>query len=771
MRGIHRTSEQYALIKLRRSLVIVAISYGYFILAFAFWRRGSELPDLTKILTLAGFVIAVVGAVLARSDFGLWLMSISLTLVTIYFVVDPLVTIAWVQLSVLIAILALSAVFLHWNRRRWITLGFITFLTLFNFLSYNFEATSLLRSGSFLGKGSISSLMVLSTSIYALFGWQRMIARAKSNDEQMDALLADIQVLERSQESQRYWRDLVIRVHETTLNTIRSLLTLRDTPLEVLRPEIEKSLDLDRTVMTRARERRSGSVIGAIRAGIDGAALEEKVRIISQGLNLHLDSQVAEVLERVVREALRNSIEHARARSIEINWRTTTEANVGVGERERGRVLVTISDDGAMPSGQKLGGIGTNLVMAKSIRELGGTFSIDSVDRDGKSGTVVRIELPTFIEERKSGLLDFPAYKAIDLGRYMALLTLFGPAMTGVFFFPLLGVWWSGQLLTQLFGFASLLYLMFTTFVRMKRLGWIESSVVALGLLAIIYFLDLEPLTCVDSQPFQWVINSVVYGLFIILLWGKWQVTAVAYPIFLYLVAPFHDLIPQDCNFIFNFPLLNTLFSFLFVAVVFTLVYKTFERVERFHRAKRSQNLELVTEIERNDAAFEKILELDSLARQTIQELALGTEPISSQEIHSLRRIDSQLRAEMQVDPIASAGLTLLAAEFVHAVVAHNHWVEVKSIHGDEDSRPIPTLLRERFLAVASDVPNGSSIQVVVGDYQAELSLRCPGVAPISLRALQDVVNSLADPELAMEVNTSTTGEYVLFIRRRRASQ
>ena len=771
MRSIFRTSETYALALLRRSLLIVAINYGYFLLLFALWRRGSELPPLTIIVIFGGLCISTLAAPFAKRENALRTMIVTLFLVTLYLVLDPFVTINWMQLSVLVAIISLAIVFLQWKGKIQNTILLISLLALFNFLAYYFEAISLLRSGSFLGRGTISSLMILSTGSYAAYGWRRMVQRADFNDLRMKTISDDIENLEKSQESQKIWRELVVRVHETTLNTIRSLITLKDVPIETLRRDIESSISLDKSLMNRAQERRSGSLIGSIRAGIDGAAPQEKVRIVSQGVNLHLDAAISDVVERVVREALRNSIEHAKAKNIEINWRTTTVPSSGVVELERGRIYLTISDDGKVTSPQNQGGIGTNLVMAKGIRELGGTFHIESNSEQGGSGTVVRVELPNLLEPQQLGSEDLPLYKAADLGSYMALLTLFGPAMTGVFFLPLLGIWWPGHFASQSLGVLSLAYLIYATFVRMKRLGWIESVLVSLGLLGIVHFLKLDPLTCVDAQPFQWVINSTVYGLFIVLLWGKPLVVAIAYPLFLYRVEDFHNLIPQDCNFIFNFPIMNTLFSFLFVAVIFALVYKIFERVEKNQKRKFAENAELLSEVQRSDQSFERILELDTYAKKTITELASGVGLLSPESQTELRRIDSQLRAEIQVDPVSSSGLTLLARDFINKAVSGNHWMDVKSIHGDEDSRPIPELVRERFLALARDIKNGTPIQVIAGEQYAELSINLSAQLVEDARELERSIEAIKSPGLSGGLKKVSEENFIFFIRREKASQ
>jgi anti-sigma regulatory factor (Ser/Thr protein kinase) len=749
----------------------VVISYGYFLLGFALWRRGPEVPEVTKLVLLLNLLIAILGVAIIRKELGIWLLISSLSISTIYVVLDPLVRIAWIQLSVLVAIIALAVTFAHRERSMWLTPALLFPLPILNFLAYYFEATSLLRSGSFLARGLISSLMILTTSAYALYGWNRMLKQATVNDERMRELVSGIETLEKAQASQRHWRQLVIRVHETTLNTIRSLLSMRDIDVQLLRPAIEKGLSQDRLLMAQARGRRPASVISSIRAGIDSAALQGKVRIISQGVNLHVDSEIAEALEQVIREALRNAIEHANAKNIEILWRTKTENALKVGEREQGMIFVTITNDGSASDMSRAGGIGTTLVMEKTVRDLGGSFQITQKDENNGVGTIVRLNLPSVIKKLNGEEKEFPVFSAVSLGRYMALLTLFGPAMTGVFFFPILGIWWPGQVLSQLLGFSALVYLLIFTFFRSKRLDWWESAALAVVLLSVILTLDLEPLTCTGAQPFQWVINSVVYGLFLILLWGKWQVVLVAYPLFLYLVAPLHSLVPQDCNFIFNFPILNTLLSFLFVAVIFTVVYMTFEKVEKFQESRRNRSNSLVAEMELSEASFGRILELDSLAQAAIVELASKNGPISMETQNTLRRIESSLRAEMQVDPGSSSGLTLLAVEFVNQVVANNHWINVKSIQGDEGMQTIPELVRERFLAIAPDLPSGASIQIAATESGCELSIHSRSQMPDSVRSFEKCVQSINLPGLTCSVNALSAREFVLFLRRERQSQ
>jgi two-component sensor histidine kinase len=752
-------------------LILVVVSYGYFLIGFALWRRGAEIPEVTKLIIGISLLFTALGAISILKKFGVLLMISSFAAMTLYLVIDPFVTVAWIQLSVLVAIITLAVAFSHQGRYLSWTISALVALSLFNFLSYYFEATSLLRSGSFMARGAISSTMIISTSIYSLYGWRRMMDRVRGNQSQTQALLSQIESMENARASQKTWRELVIGVHEGTLNTIRSLLTIRYTNAEELRAAVDRSLNRDRATISQAREQRTGSVIGSIRAGIDGAALEAKVKISSQGVNLQLAPEVARTVERVVREALRNAIDHAQAKSIEIAWRTTTEAGLVAGEQERGSLSLTISDDGRSDSPNRAAGIGTTFIMTKAIKDFGGSISFESREASGALGTIVRLELPTTALNRSVASQELRSFSASDLGRYMALLTLFGPAMTGVIFFPLLGIWWPGQFLTQIFGFASLLYILFVTFIRERRLGWIESALASIALLFVIQFLNLGSLDCVSSQPFQWVINSVVYGLFIIFLWGKWQVALIGYPVFLYLITPLHALVPQSCNYVINFALLNTLFSFLFVALIFALVYKTFEQVESFResRIKKSDNLQ--SEIQENSRSIDRILDLDARAQLKIRALSESEVPLSKENENSLRMVESELRAEIQANPADSGGLTLLARDFVSESLAEGRWIDVRSIHGDSEHVQTPSEISRGFLAIASEVVSGSSIQVVVNEVYVELLLHCLSPVPESVKKFASIVDELEIPEFSCVVNSAGDDEFTLLLRREKRSR
>ena len=693
-------------------------------------------------------------------------MIVGFGLYVIYVVLDPKVQEPWMQLSVLCAILAISIAFMSEKDTYWLNILFIFMVSTFNFWAYFSKIISLLPSGSFLGRGSISSFMVLSTGFFVVYGWRKMLINAEIADQHMKSMAEKITKLQSNQESQKSWRELVVRIHETTLNTLRSIIAMREVSIENLRTEIKNSVSKNRALLSHAQNNRTGSVISAIRAGIDTAQYDEKIKIISKGVNLHLENEIFDATERIVRESLRNAITHGKAKHVEINWRTTSEPQVTVGARERGTLYLEISDDGMDHPQSTQVGIGTHLVMSNSVAQLGGKFEIFD---DEQQGRIVRVMLPTSPPKNVDTEELVQPTNAIELGKYMALLTLFGPAMTGIVFFPLLGIWWPGQYLTQILGFIAQMTLFYVTFLKRKKMGWLASGALAALLLSSLYFINIGPLSCISAQPIQWLFNITVYGLFIIMLGGKWQVAAISYPIFLFLAKEFSPLTPNACNFIFAFPLINTLMSFLFVWMVFYVVYISLDAVEKFQQKRVGETTQLIENLESRDRAYQRVLELDNQTQDALLKISEKSGVLGGEDLILLRKLDSELRAELQLEPGLSGGLTILACEFTRRVVAENRWLEVKSIHGDDDSRPLPNLLRERFLDFASEVPNGSTIHVFARPELVQLSITCKGEPPQSLQLLQKSIAALNESGLMVECTYhAVENQYVLIIAQER---
>jgi len=758
--------ESHALIRLRRSLILVAISYGYFLVAFGISRRSETIPTFTELLAIFAGIISLVGFYFSRKIYGLWIMISGLTLYVIYVVFDPQVEEPWMQLSVLCAIVSISVAYMSNQERYWKNVFLISVIALFNFWSYFTGANSLLASGSFLGRGSISSFMVFTTGIFVVIGWRKMLANAETSDQRVQTLMEKLDKLQKSQEKQKNWHHLVVRIHETTLNTLRSLIAMREVEIETLKDELKASVKKNQSSISRAQETRAGSVISAIRSGIDSANFEKKIKIISKGVNLHLESDVFDAVERIVRESLRNATTHGNADFVEVHWRTVSEPQGTIGERERGILFLEISDDGESRTQLTQVGIGTHLVMASSVEQLGGKFELIEASERGR---VIRVELPTSVSTNRFEFELVKPTSAIELGKYMALLTLFGPAMTGIIFFPLLGIWWEGQLLTQILGFIAQITLFYISFVKMKRMGWLASTSLAVLLLLSLKLINVGPLTCTSAQPIQWIFNITVYGLFIIMLGGKWQITAVSYPIFLYLARDFSPLVPNSCNFIFAFPLINTLMSFLFVWIVFYIVYKSLETVENSQLKRIGETTDIIENLEGRDRAYQRVLELDERAQDLFITISEKSGKLQNEDILSLRKLDSELRAQLQIEPMISNGLTLLASDFISKAVSSNRWLEVKSIHGDVDERAIPEELREKFFDFARDISSGSTIHVVVGPEDAHLSLTCKGVPPESLSAFKESADILSESELKVLItDQSQENHYVVTISRPR---
>ena len=60
---MQRTSELHALANLRRSLIVVAISYGFFLYGIGISRRSDVIPNITETLIEVAFIAFLVGVV------------------------------------------------------------------------------------------------------------------------------------------------------------------------------------------------------------------------------------------------------------------------------------------------------------------------------------------------------------------------------------------------------------------------------------------------------------------------------------------------------------------------------------------------------------------------------------------------------------------------------------------------------------------------------------------------------------------------------------
>jgi signal transduction histidine kinase len=174
------------------------------------------------------------------------------------------------------------------------------------------------------------------------------------------------------------------------LGTLKRRLTGAD---EVVRADLaslqRETVALSKDLRLLSHELHPGllqqlGLVEALRARCDEIEAESDLSVVLDvGADLgKVSDEVSLCLYRVAQEALRNVVNHARARTVRLSL-----------ARHDGHLDLRISDDGCgLPGGQVSSHHGLGLVsLEERVRMLGGTFTIDSSD---SSGTTVSVSIP-----------------------------------------------------------------------------------------------------------------------------------------------------------------------------------------------------------------------------------------------------------------------------------------------------------------------------------------------------------------------------------------
>ncbi len=144
----------------------------------------------------------------------------------------------------------------------------------------------------------------------------------------------------------------------------RTVATVRDMSL-LLRPSMLDDLGLIPAVQWQAREvSRNNNIY---------------VQVLAESVSEDVPDDYKTCIYRIVQEALRNVVRHAKAKTVRINLNVRADA-----------VLLTIQDDGLGFHAEREKGLGL-LGMEERVSHLGGDFRIESQPGEG---TCVRVELP-----------------------------------------------------------------------------------------------------------------------------------------------------------------------------------------------------------------------------------------------------------------------------------------------------------------------------------------------------------------------------------------
>ena len=199
---------------------------------------------------------------------------------------------------------------------------------------------------------------------------------------------------------------------------------------------------------------------------------------------------------------------------------------------------------------------------------------------------------------------------------------------------------------------------------------------------------------------------------------------------------------------------------------------KGFGKFSKSEKEIAQRNSLLVEEQGKLNVALENISELNNSAVAKILDVISeveSTSKLSDEGSFKLHQLDSQLRTQIQLDPLGVGTLTNLAAKMADAAVASGTWLNVRALYGDSQMFVLPEKVENKLINFAREVPAGTSIQVLASGGDTTLSMRIVGKTLTDMKSKFDsILEDLAESEIdfVLEENTDEN-EVVLLLTKK----
>jgi hypothetical protein len=230
--------------------------------------------------------------------------------------------------------------------------------------------------------------------------------------------------------------------------------------------------------------------------------------------------------------------------------------------------------------------------------------------------------------------------------------------------------------------------------------------------------------------------------------------------------------VPWECRFIVRLPISAIIFLFPFGIFLIWISFKGFGKFSKSEKEIAQRNSLLVEEQGKLNVALEEISELNNSAVTKILDVIFeveSTSKLSEEGSFKLHQLDSQLRTQIQLDPLGVGTLTNLAAKMADAAVASGSWLNVRALYGDTQMFALPEKVENTFIKFAREVPAGTSIQVLASGGDTTLSMRILGkpLADMKLK-FDSILEEIAEYEIdfILEENTDEN-EVVLLLTKK----
>ena len=757
-------SEESAFLNLSRSFITVLCGYSWAILVIGFTYFNEDIPNLIKFSFFALLALYIFGIVKSKYEYGRWLMPFSLIFLIVLIVFYPGESVSWIWLNSIVSTVLVSLGILA-NRKRIVVIIPIQFAVLiFNYYSYFVASEAVLKTGNVLSKGLLL-LIQQSIFIFAVsFNWRKEFSAAQDRDKERVVFLGNLIARERRKSLSELWQKNSIKIHAVTLNTIRSILKLSDQELRNSLPEIKQILLKEED--DRVTYFLNGNVIAAVRAGISSAKSSLNITVRAEGENIKISRRISEAITNALEELITNAQQHAGANNLVISWSVKRESQelIFQNDIENAVIKIGITHDGKIPKIKTAPGLGTTLVIEKEILSIGGTVNMDLSDLGSQ---VISLSIPSTTNDFEAILDRPPKSLAAEKTRLFYAITMIGQIGVGIPFFMFLSFWWDG---VKFLSAVGLLTCSFTCYLlyRKKRIDWLGSSAVAVLCIVTMAATPVIAHTCTTGLPLHYILTATGYTLAMLLVWGRWQISLIGYFVWLYFANDLFRTVPWECRFIVRLPISAIIFLFPFGIFLIWISFKGFTKFSKSEKEIAQRNLLLVEEQGKLNMALENISKLNNSAVTKILDVISeveSTAKLSDEGSFKLHQLDSQLRTQIQLDPLGVGTLTNLAAKMAEAAVVNNSWLNVRALYGDSQQFKLGERVENVFMKFACEVPAGSSIQVLASGGETTLSMRILGLSLADVKSrLEHISEELNQIELELILEENTDEKEVILV-------
>ena len=757
-------SEESAFLNLSRSFISVLCGYSWAILVIGFSYFNEGIPNLIKFSFFALLTLYIFGIVKSKNEYGRWLMPFSLIFLIVLIVFYPGESVSWIWLNSIVSTVLVSLGILA-NRKRIVVIIPIQFAVLiFNYYSYFVASEAVLKTGNVLSKGLLLLIQQCIFIFAVSFNWQKEFSAAQDRDKERVVFLGNLIARERRKSLSELWQKNSIKIHAVTLNTIRSILKLSDQELRNSLPEIKQILLKEED--DRGTYFLKGNVIAAVRAGISSAKSSLHITIRAEGENIKINRRISEVISNALEELISNAQQHAGAKNLVISWSVKRESQelIFQNDIENAVIKIGITHDGKISNVKNLPGLGTTLVIEKEILSIGGTVHMDLPDVGSQ---VISISIPSTTNDFEAILDKPPKSLVVEKTRLFYAITMIGQIGVGIPFFIFLSFWWDGVKFLSAVGLLTCSLTCYLLY-RKKRIDWLGSSAIAVLCIVTMAATPVIAYTCTTGLPLHYILTATGYTLAMLLVWGRWQISLIGYFVWLYFANDLFRTVPWECRFIVRLPISAIIFLFPFGIFLIWISFKGFTKFSKSEKEIAQRNLLLVEEQGKLNMALENISKLNNSAVTKILDVISeveSTAKLSDEGSFKLHQLDSQLRTQIQLDPLGVGTLTNLAAKMAEAAVVNNSWLNVRALYGDSQQFKLGERVENVFMKFACEVPAGSSIQVLASGGETTLSMRILGLSLADVKSrLEHISEELNQIELELILEENTDEKEVILV-------